>query len=200
MSRLLSSTQKDAATEGVAAEKLFVDGIPYQNSAAKFWTALADEALKLYGPGVAVELTVLSSVQLTRKLLFPHLVTEEDLADVLGRPCARALAELAATLDLIGPPGSVTVRAYRGFTEFHRSALPADCLDGETFPYVIVWLVEWAGIPPARWNGEEVSGEIEGEDVRAKRLFRLPFTVRRSPAAEGLDRLSVSLQPAIRGA
>lgn len=196
MSRLLSK-RTDAETEGIAAESFFVDGIPYRNSAAKFWTALADEALKLYPPGVVIELAVLSSVRLTRKLLFPHLVTDEDLADPLGRTPGDALSALAGELDLVGPPGSVTVLARRGPTEFYRGALPPDCLDGETFPYVVVWLVEWAGISPGDWNAEAVSGEIGGEDPGTGRRFHLPFTIRRRCAAEGLDRLSVILAPQI---
>ena len=134
----------------------WVDGKWYAHSAAKFWPRLLDD-VKAGCPGWRVaELTTFTEAPLDRDLLSPLNALRRGLLDLAFADVPREMARTLAELEMTGPPAGVTLHCLGpGGTVLETRALPD--LDGEVFANLVVWLLEWAGIPDALWNHGDIA-------------------------------------------
>ena len=166
-----------------------IRGVSHANSAATFWAALLGEADACFPGCDNLTLRCLSDISLTRNLLFPVHSLEEFLNRPPADP-ADALARTAAELDLLGPPAAVHLSVSRGGDVLYGEALPLDAVDAEILPFLLAWLLEWAGVPESQWAQASVAGSFEALDQPAGCRRRVAFALRQVPAAEGLvDRM-----------
>ena len=193
MARFFATTESEAA-DGHPADPLYVNDIPFSNAASKFWTSLVDEASRLFEAGPVIEMTAPCVIPLRRRLLFPNILTEEDLADAAGANPSAVMADTLAAIEMLGPPPSVTLSVLRDGRRVHEQTVPEETLDSETFPYLLVWLLEWSGIAPGQWNRSRLRGAFRGEDRKHRRLFAVNFNLKRRHLSEGLFALTLALR------
>ena len=174
-------------------KSLYIDGIRYTNAAAKFWPSLLDEVSDDFPDCTRIELCAPASGLLNRDLLFPELALEADIRAMQGRSVRELMKDTLAELELLGPPAAVQVRLLAREKECLATELPPDCVDAETFPFLVVWPLEWAGVPETAWNDASVEGEFSGEDKRRGSIYGLSFRLTITPISEGLHRRCLSV-------
>jgi len=174
-----------------------VDGKPYANAAAKFWASLIDEMGERFPACDAVELRAPVPGALDPDQLYPEKTFERDLQALLGCNIREEMARTWAELALVGPPAPVSVRLLAGGEEILARALPGECVDADIFPFLLVWILAWCGIPEMRWNDAFLSGECEAEDRRRNRRYRLAFTLVTEHLSEGLYTRRIALFPTV---
>jgi hypothetical protein len=130
-------------------------------------------------------------------MLFPSTITEADIGDLLEGDAALRMADTLAALEMYGPPPPVVIHIKEGRRTLLECALREDAVDGETFPNLVVWLLDWARIPTAQWNDNYVSGSWSGEDRRHGIKYEVGFDVLRRHVSEGLYKMAVKLKPRI---
>jgi hypothetical protein len=197
MARIISGHLDDPVPTTPGVEALFVRGRRYANTAAKFWASLVDEILEDTPACSRAELTALTAGPLSAKFLHPESALQDSLADLLTQDLREVMREMLAELEIVGPPGSVTVRLLDGETELLARPLPLDCVDADIFPCLLVWPLEWAGIARSTWNNEFVNGDFAAEDRRRGLLYQLSFDLRNTHVSEGLYRRCLSVSPAV---
>jgi hypothetical protein len=196
MGRMITRPGSDAAGAAPECRALRIGGKSIRNSAAKFWGALVGEVLADFAECTEVELEATGAGALDADDLDPHRSLQRDAERWQGRDLEAMLAETAAELDLLGPPGAVQVRLLAGTTVLFEDALPLDMVDGEIYVYLLAWILKWAGIDAARWNDEFVQGDFEAEPLPGGSAFRLALSLRNRPLAEGLVRRTLYLTAA----
>ena len=102
-----------------------------------------------------------------------------------------------AELELMGPPSPVRIRLLEDDKDLLAAELPLDCVDSETLPCLVVWLLEWAQIQTSLWNSEDVSGEFMAEDRRRGIIYGFVFHVTLTHLSEGLYRRTLSIVPSV---
>ncbi len=159
----------------------------YANSAAKFWSGVVDELAHGYAEADRIEMEACIPGPLTHDLLDPRASLQRMVDSYDGRDLSGALRKAARDLELLGPPGSVTYRIVdREEAVIEESVIPH--VDAEVFAHLVVWLPEWAGIPPDTWNNRDVAATIR---VRRPEHFRnqaIAFLLNHTPLHEGLYR------------
>ncbi len=111
---MLKNSDKKHAVAHFGAKVLSVRGRQFNNSAAKFWSALVDELITEYAGCHSVALETVNEGRLDPELLFPEVGLERELnfisnnADNINEVWRKALADF----ELYGPPGSVGMRIY----------------------------------------------------------------------------------------
>jgi hypothetical protein len=192
MAGLLNVGEPDAYPTGrPATETLYVRRMPYRNSAAKFWPGLADEVAEFFPDRPDIELSAPSGTPLSRRALFPEEELQRDLDRLMEE--GRTLEDVLAELELTGLPAPVRLRLLSGGRVAHEQALPTDCLDNETFPYLVAWLLEWAEVPEDRWNAGSVEGRFSGQDAKRRRDYAMAFALSNEPIKEGLVQRTVKV-------
>ncbi|MBI3986789.1 MAG: hypothetical protein HY343_07715 [Lentisphaerae bacterium] len=190
MSRLLNSEAPQDESFGSSA--LWIGRERHANSAAKFWSSLLDEIVADYPVCDALRMEALTETALSRDLLFPETLLQKDM-DVLEHGNFReAMHKAVEELNLYGLPGAVGIRLLSGDREILARELPMDCMDAELFPYMVVWLLEWAGVEPRQWNDETVKGRLAADDRR--RQYTLDFALDSIHVSEGLYRRILSVE------
>jgi hypothetical protein len=193
MSGLITRKQGEAPVDRPTPKSLHVAGLRYANAAAKFWPSLIDEVAEDFLDCTAIELAAPSGSPLERSLLFPVLNLDDEIRALRGRSVRQAMKETLAELELLGPPAPVQVRLLKGETEILSAELPLDCIDSETFPYLLVWPLEWAGLPHVIWNNETLDGRFTGEDRRRGITYGIAFSLTNTHRKEGLYRRTLSV-------
>jgi len=160
--------------------------VRYAHSAAKFWPSVIDEVSGEYPRWSAVELAAPVSGPLRPEQLTPEVEFEKDLIRLLSGDLDRTMQDVIAELEVLGPPSQVNIRVLSGAQELLARQLPADCLDADIFPYLVVWLLKWARIPERDWNRDRVAGRLEGVDRVRRRVYGIDFVVSGRHVAEGL--------------
>jgi hypothetical protein len=192
---LLGRRRGKAKTARPACTALFVHGVPYGNSAAKFWAGLLDEVSADHPRCSRIELSALCPGPLRAEQLHPELELERDLRLLQTQDIAAAMRRTLAMLELTGPPAPVGIRLFAGRRRLLARALPRDCVDAEIFPYLVGWLLRWACIRDERWNDEKVRGRFEAHDrVRGLR-YDIALELASRHLSEGLYRRVVNLRP-----
>ncbi len=184
MAGLISTKYNPPPAGKATARGIFVQGIRYANAAAKFWPSLLDEVRAEFPGCSVVGLSAPSSCQLCRDHLFPALSLERDMEKLVGTDIGKAMKETMAELEIMGPPTSVRIRLLsEGGEELLSRDLPLDSIDSEIFPYLVVWLFEWAGIPDTLWNSEVLNGKLTGPYQFTGRIvaYGSPAELRASP-------------------
>jgi hypothetical protein len=193
MSRFFAADRGTAPPEAPACDSLFVAGVRYANTAAKFWPALIDEVETYFPACSTIELTVPTAAKLARAHLFPEQQLERDLNCLLNVEFKEALKDILAEIEILGPPSSVSIRLLAEEQELLESELPLECVDAELFLYMLVWPLRWAEIPEEQWNSSFVSGRFDGEDRGRKRLYAVSFELSCRHLSEGMWLRSISL-------
>lgn len=175
---------------------LFVNGIRYSNSAAKFWPALVDEAKLFYPQTYKVIVRGTSPGQLEEQQLFPEVWLKKDLEKLLRHDLEEMMRQAAAELELTGPPSSVTVGLFTENDEnILLTQLPEDTMDAELLPFFLVWLLRWATVDQEKWNNEFVEGSFKADDTFNDRVYNFSFTIHNRYLAEGLYDRTCTLFP-----
>jgi hypothetical protein len=193
VSGLISRKSKPTSDDRPGPKSLEVKGVRYSNAAAKFWPSLIDEAAEDFPDCTRIDLSAPASHKLERSLLFPELALEKGVNSFWRSNAGDLMKETLAELELLGPPSPVQVRLFAGKEEFLATEFPLDCVDSETFPYLIAWPLEWAGIPADVWNNEALDGDFTGEDKQRGIVYRIVFHMANTHLSEGLYRRDFSI-------
>lgn len=172
-------------------DQLFVRGTFYSNAAAKFWPNLFDEVCDEFPECSSFELSAMSGEQLDRTHLFPENALSRDLNSLGVYDIDKAMHRAIEEMEIFGPPSAVGIRLFGGKKLLATRELPQDCIDSETFSYLVVWPLEWAGIAPWRWKDEHLSGEMRAEDKRRRRVYKIVFSLTNKHVSEGLFKRSI---------
>ncbi len=166
---------------------LFVNGIRYSNSAAKFWPALVDEAI-LFDPATnRIVIHGTSPGKMKRQQLFPEILLKRDLEKLLHQNLEEIMKQTAAELELTGPPSSVTIGLLaENDANILNAELPLDCIDADLLPFFLAWLLHWAAVDEAKWNNEFLEGSFKAEDKCNKQVYDWSFILRNRYLAEDL--------------
>jgi len=191
MRRLLAGKPGDIRPDEPGTDALFINGIRYANSAAKFWPVLIDEAVATFPECDSMELSASVDHELGREHLYPEIAFEKDLLRLLARDTETEMRKIMAELEVLGPPSSVHVRLLLGEEEALSGELPPDCVDAEIFGFLVAWPLEWAGLPEWMWNRELAEGEFTAEDRDRRRRYDISFELACRHMSEGLYRRSM---------
>lgn len=194
MSRLLSKKDEDDLTKRFGARGLRVKDTVYCNSAAKFWTSLIDEIMEDYPGCDSLTLSAPGSDPITKDLLYPQNAFERDSEELANVDLADFFQQVAAELEMYGPPSSVVISLFSGTNRLLLQELPTESVDADIFMYLFGWLLEWSEVPEAMWNNEFLSGRIVGGDDERMLRYEAAIAFRNEHLSEGLYRRTVSLQ------
>ncbi len=183
---MLRTLADDQNTGRAPVQPFFVRGVPYANSAARFWQALLQEVRADYPRCDALTLTALMDGPLQPDLLFPTLALEREMQRTAAAGCRDSLAAVIAECELLGLPGGVQLELRDAAEKICLRELPRDCVDAEIFAYLLAWLLDWAEIPDAQWNSEHVTGAISAAAEGTAMALRLDLS--NTHLSEGLYR------------
>ena len=197
MTGLINAERAHDPTGRVGPTSLFVDGVRYANAAAKFWVSLVDEITEDFPECSSLRLAGRCPGPLGTEHLHPEVALTRGLEQYAAADFEEVMRGVMAELAILGPPSSVMLQLFRGEDELLSRPLPADCIDAELFPYIVVWLPQWAHLPAVRWNDEVVAGGFVGEDRPRGMLYGMRFELLNRHLSEGLYERSVSVEPAV---
>lgn len=197
MSGLLSRRQGATPSDKPGPKSLWVNGVRYAHAAAKFWPSLVDEVAQDFPDCTRFDLSAPSSGKLERNLLFPELALEEGIRELEDASLDDVMKETLAELELMGPPSAVQVRLFRAEDELLAVEIPLDCVDSETFPCLIAWPLEWAGLATDVWNENTMAGTFIGDDRQRGIRYDLAFRLTHTHLSEGLYQRSFSVVHAV---
>lgn len=193
MSRMLRDETRDDPIVQFGARALNIDGEVYDNTASKFWSSLIDESMADYPGCDAVTLATTGSVLLARDLLFPVNELQRELDRTQHIDLEEAIRQAVEELAMFGRPAAVHATLFSGKEIVKERLLPGECIDSHVFSYLLVWLLEWSGIPEPKWNDEFLSGRIDAGDLARKLSYRIRMACHNKHLSEGLFSRSVTL-------
>jgi hypothetical protein len=199
MAALLHKQSDDGAGRACGAESWLVGGALFANTAAKFWSALIDEVADGFPECDGLRVSAPDERPLDSALLHPESSLERAVRDLAGHDPAQALREAIEEACLFGPPGPVHLVASRGGKVLLEQDLPLACLDADVFPCLLVWLLQWAGVPSFLWNNEFVEGTFDAVDPRRERTCSVRFQLRSTHVSEGLFQRELGLGWSVSG-
>jgi hypothetical protein len=186
MSRILHNSGGESPRDALGAQTLFVRGLPYNNTAAKFWTCLIDEIVTDYPPETGVALSAPTGGLLVPELLSPESLLQRDMDQLAESDVHQAFADAVKALEILGPPCSVRLRLVSASKEIVSQEISLDYLDAEILPFLLAWLLEWAGIPDVLWNQDDVRGDFVADDQERGLRYLVAFELRSRHMSEGL--------------
>ena len=194
MARILSNGSGNKAAGKAAARGLIIKGLKYENTAAKFWASLVAEAIEDFPEADGLELRAPCGGLLAPELLMPEAALQENIDALDGADLRQAFHDTLAELELIGPPPPIRIALLSAAGELRRMELPLDCADADLFPFLLVWLLEWAEISEFAWNGEDVHGVVAAEDMERRWRYALRFGLQNCHLSEGLYDRTLALR------
>jgi hypothetical protein len=194
---LLGSRRRQTTEAKQTCKALFVHGVRYVNSAAKFWPSLLDEVSEDHPRCSRIELSTLSPGLLNADMLYPEMELERDLLRMETENIAEVMRNTLALLEIVGPPASVRVRLFAGRKRILARTLPTDCVDAEIFAYLVAWLLRWACIREEVWNDEHIEGRFEAQDPLRGIRYEVALGLANRHISEGLYQRTVSLHPSV---
>jgi len=194
MSRILSDEDPDAPVVRFGSRTVVVNGTPYDNSAAKFWTALIDEVELDYAGCNSMSLTAMGSEPLAEDILYPVNTLQREMDKGLDISIEEAIRLAVEESSMFGPPSGVLVTLFKGNSELMQRRLPGDCADAGAFVYLYAWLLYWAGVDAERWNNDLLSGSIKARDMERQFVYKMNIAFRNEHVSEGLFRRMVTLK------
>ena len=195
MSRLFSNDADHEPRADFGAEALYIRGENFRNSAAKFWSSLADEITTDYPACSSIEISALTGAPISRQALFPGAaIGIEDSLAAEGLSPAEALRNAMSELELFGLPSAVHARLFSREREILSLDLPGDCVDADILPYLLAWLLEWSGAHEATWGGERTAGAFIARDRKRRIRYRFDFTITSTHVSEGLYERSANIR------
>jgi hypothetical protein len=183
---------------GPTCAALHIGDVRYANSAAKFWPALIEEALHHRPDCVALELAATCSGALSADRLHPERELQKSIEELANADLHEIIRNTISELELTGPPGPVELRIVGPAGEETSLCLPLDVVDAELMPYLLGWLLEWAGIAEGEWNAERIAGSFAARDARRRLGYEFAFSVINRHLAEGLYRRALRLHAKVK--
>jgi len=178
--------RRDKSSRQLGSKGLIIKGLPYRNTASRFWSSLWDEVLEDFVDSDGLVLSALSGGELEPDLLSPEIALQESLETLENEDLDEIFHDTLMELELLGPPATVKATFVRGEEEIESRELPLDCVDAELFPFLLVWLLEWAEISEFAWNNERVFGDFCAEDPRRHLVYKVQFCIENTHISEGL--------------
>lgn len=193
MSRILSDNPEQEPDDLLGAPSLKIGDEIFPNSAAKFWSHLVDEILFDFPRCDRAALSAPSQEPLVPDMLTPTLRLQRYMETHPHATVHESIEDALAELTIVGTPGSVRVTLHAGEESLAIRALPEECVNAETFPLLVVWLLQWARVPESQWHNEFLNGSFAAVDPLRRLDYELDFALTRRLLAEELYELSVSL-------
>jgi hypothetical protein len=190
MIRGIDASRFDDADTPVAVT---VGGVRFANTAAKFWPALVDEVRCHFPDCTRIELSASTACRFSRALLFPEVGLAKALRRLDGVDVPSEIRNTLAEMRVLGPPSPVTIRLGSAHGPVHPPLVLADVVDSDLFPYLAVWMLEWAGIAPGQWGRERIAGTVSLDARSPARIYAFDVELRRTHLAEGLYRYDMAL-------
>ncbi len=194
MAGLLHSSNGGAAAGEYGAKTLHVNGFPYENTAAKFWSCLLDEVANDYPAGTQVAIAATCGGHLVADLLVPEMILQRDMRKLETEDAQEVIDDAMGVLELIGPPSGVRLRLVEGGEEAPLHEIDLPDIDAELMPFLLAWLLEWARIPDGLWNRKTVRGKFEAEDRQRHLVYKVSFELTTRLLSEELYQREVVLQ------
>lgn len=191
-----NDSSPSSSAEKVGAKCIFVNGLPYDNTAAKFWTALMDELLVDHPAVDEVVLEGPTGGLLISDFLTPEAALQRDMDELSRQPRAdqQTLEEVIAAMDIVGPPPAVHLTARAGDTVLFARPMATEALDADILPFLVVWLLEWGMLAEWAWNQDEVRGDFMAEDRLRQWVYFIKFTLTNRHLSEGLFQRTLSVR------
>jgi hypothetical protein len=174
-------------------DAIAIGGRPCANSAAKFWWDIADEIWSTWPDATEFELAALTAGRLAAGRLNPLRWVEQELENLQRRDFGEAVRELVDEFEIIGPPLAVQLHVRCGEHDRLWCSLPMDAVDSDILLYLAGWLLHWAQVPEADWNGPDVRGAID-LDAEGARRQRLSFHLASEHLSEDLFRRTLRVR------
>ena len=169
-------------------------GLPYDNTAVKFWTCLIDEVLAEHPVDMGIIMSGLAGGMLTPLLLSPEAALQRDMERLEEADFRKAFEDAVAVMEMVGPPAGVRLRLVSKDSAVPEQEIVLDYVDAEILPFLLVWLLEWANVPDAFWNREKVRGDFSAEDRDRRLQYLVAFELRSRHLSEGLYEREVTLR------
>lgn len=194
MAGLLHSSNGGAESGAYGAKTLHVNGFPYENTAAKFWSCLLDEVANDYPAGTQVAIAATCGGPLVADLLVPEMMLQRDMRKLESEDAQGVIDDAMGVLELIGPPSGVRLRLVGSgeSATLHEIDLPD--IDAELMPFLLAWLLEWARVPDGLWNRKRVRGTFEAEDRQRHLVYKVAFELVTRLLSEELYQREIVLQ------
>ncbi|MDD4870833.1 MAG: hypothetical protein PHR77_09760 [Kiritimatiellae bacterium] len=194
MSRLFETDKSGNTEQNHPYGPVFINGIRFTNSSAKFWYGLLEEVIKDFAGCNEIELSSSSSDELTHEFLFPETALEKDLRKLLHADIESEIKKTMAELEIMGPPPPVHIRLLSGEMEIISRDLPLDIIDSEIFSYMAVWLLKWADIPEIQWNNKHIEGSFCMKNWKHTLVYCMSFIMEKQHLSEGLFLRSICIK------
>jgi hypothetical protein len=193
---LTNDPSRVPSAEKIGANRIFVNGLPFDNTAAKFWTTLFDELLLEYPTVDEVILEGATGGLLIGDFLTPEAALQRDMNQLSNadRAAQQTLEEVIAAMDIIGPPAVVHLTAKAGESRLVSRPMEAEALDADILPFLTVWLLEWGMMAEWAWNQDQVRGDFMAEDRHRQLVYLVKFNLVNHHLSEGLFQRTVSVR------
>lgn len=194
MAGLFHNGKDGAASGAYGAKILHVDGFPYDNTAAKFWTCLLDEVADNYPAGTQVAMAATCSGKLVADLLVPEMILQRDMRKLETEDTQEVIDDAMGVLELIGPPPGVRLRLTAPGESAALREIDLEDIDAELMPFLLAWLLEWAQVPDGLWNRKAIRGKILAEDRQRHLVYSITFDLATRLLSEELYQREVVIQ------
>jgi len=195
MACLIEPVDKDLADTQFGAPCWATGGVFHSNSATRFWSGLVEELLRRFPAGEQFELIVCPACDLLPDMLFPGRLDVTQWEGIADEELRRQFSRTLAELEVLGEPPVVRLRVLDSTAQcVSDTNLSPECVDADLFPFLLVWLLKWAGIPESDWNNDGLSGKFEAESLPGNRRFHLGFHLATENVAEELERWVLGVQ------
>ncbi len=192
MARLLTSSHDSEPIE-FGAKAWCVQGITFNNTAAKFWSHLIDELLHDFSQCSRFILRAPSVLPLTSSMLYPELAIQEVIERMIKSNIQKDWQEILSETEIFGLPNSVIIHLFHGETDMGIKELSLESVDSEIFPFLLVWLLKWSEIATDLWQNDSIAGNFQAADLSRGWGYDLNFTIRHDHVHEGLYQRSIHL-------
>jgi len=194
MAGLINSGKDGAASGAYGAKALHINGFPYENTAAKFWSCLLDEVADGYPAGILVSLAATCGGKLVADLLVPEMILQRDMRKLETEDAQGAIDDAMGVLELIGPPTGVRLRLMMADDPVTVREIDLKDIDAEIMPFLLSWLLEWARVPDSLWNRKAIPGKFQAEDRQRQYVYNIGFELRTRLLSEELYQREVIIR------
>lgn len=183
--------------EEALPDVLFVRGIPYRNTAAKFWMLLFREVSRRFHGITKLEFSTFREGELTAEQLYPDVELQHYLETLSNVDTHKLFMQTLTELEMYGTPHPVHISISLDGKHICSAELPSEYVDSEIFTYLIVWMLQWAELPSFMWNQTLVSGEFTASGKDDKEKYHIHFELQNTDLSEELYRIMfcVEIEP-----
>lgn len=175
--RILDAGARDCERLAIGPAGLWVGSEFHDSSGAKFWATLLQEWGHAYPDCDRLLLQARCGTVLANRVLSPGYALANAVGELHGRDLRRLLEDALLELSVTGPPTPILVRLYQREELVVKRELSVDVADADLAPYLLGWLLRWAGVPASQWAGDVLRGSFrtgyDGSEPRQRVSFEL---------------------------